>query len=173
MRNIVLVGFMGTGKSVVGRALARRLKRPFVDLDRLIEKGAGRSVAKIFADSGEAGFRELEQEVVRAVAPKLDQVIAAGGGVLLNEENVRLLKASGILVCLTARPEVILKRTLKMLPSRPLLNGPNPLEKLEELLTLRAPSYAQAHVTIDTSDRSVEEVAEEVVKAIEVREECR
>ncbi|MBI1953668.1 MAG: shikimate kinase [Candidatus Omnitrophica bacterium] len=164
MKNIVLVGFMGTGKSAAGRLVAQRLKRPFVDLDRWIEKKAGRAVAQIFADSQEAGFRKLEQEAVEEVAPKPGQVIAAGGGVLLDEENVKRLKANGILVCLTATTEVILKRTLATLPHRPLLQGPRPQERIEELLALRAPSYALADLTIDTSGLTVKEVAEEIVK---------
>jgi len=166
MRNIILVGFMGTGKSAVGRSLARRLKRPFVDLDRWMEKKAARSIAQIFSENGEAGFRKLEQEAVKEVILKSGQVIAAGGGVLLNEENVKRLKGSGVLVCLTASPEVILKRTLASLPSRPLLKGPQPRERIEELLALRAPSYAQAHKAIDTSGLRVEEVVEEVLRKI-------
>lgn len=164
MRNIILVGFMGTGKSAVGRLLARRLKRPFMDLDRWIEKKAGRTVAQIFSGSGEAQFRELEAQAVQEVTPRSGQVIAAGGGVLLRDENVKRLKENGLLVCLTASADVILKRTLASPTSRPLLNGPDSKERIEELLALRALSYAQAHVTIDTSGLLVEEVVEEIVK---------
>lgn len=162
MKNIILVGFMGTGKSAVGELLAKRLKRPFVDLDRQIEKEAGRPVPQIFAEQGEEMFRKLEAQAVREVASKDSQVIATGGGVMLDDSNVEALKKNGLVVCLTAQPETILKRTLASLPSRPLLNSPNPKERVEELLALRAPFYAKADKTIDTSDRLVSEVVEEI-----------
>ena len=166
MKNIVLVGFMGTGKSVVGRMLAKDLKRPFVDLDERIAKEAGQSIEQLFATEGEAVFRQRESKEVQAVASLQGVVIAAGGGVLLDEENVRALKVSGTLVCLTARPEVILQRTKGTSRVRPLLSGPNPRERIEELLRLRAPSYAQADITIDTSDRPVQEVVVEISRRI-------
>lgn len=165
-KNIVLVGFMGTGKSVVGRELARRLGRPFVDLDRRIEKEAGRPVAQIFGGEGEAGFREREREAVREAAALEGHVIATGGGVMVDEENVRRLKGSGWVVCLTARPEVILQRTAATLQTRPLLAGGEPRERIESLLKLRAPFYAKADVAVDTSDRPVQEIVEEVLEWI-------
>lgn len=167
MGNLILVGFMGTGKSAVGKLLARRLSRPFVDLDRKIEKEAGGSIPKIFAAEGEAGFREREARAVREAAELKEHVIATGGGVMLREENIRLLKKSGKLICLTANADAILQRTLATLPSRPLLAGYEPRERVEELLKLRAPFYAQADVTIDTSDKSVDQVAEEILRSIQ------
>ncbi len=166
MKNIVLVGFMGTGKSAVGELLAKRLKRPFVDLDRQIERQTGRSVPQIFAEQGEEAFRKLEAQAVQKITAESSQVIATGGGVLLNDSNVEALKRNGLVICLTARPEIISKRTLASLPSRPLLNGPNPKDRVEELLTLRAPFYAKADKTIDTSDRSIREVVEEILEWI-------
>ena len=157
---------MGTGKSAVGRLLAQRLKRPFLDLDRMIEKETGRSVAQIFAEEGEAGFRERESQAVQSVAGLSGHVIATGGGVLMDETNVQILQKSGVLVCLTASPDVILKRTTASLPSRPLLNGSAPREQIEELLKLRAPFYARADVTIDTTDRSLEEIIEQILGKI-------
>ena len=166
MKNIILVGFMGTGKSAVGRALAKKLKRPFIDLDERIEKEAGRPIAQIFSKEGEAGFRQRETQAVEKAAKVSSSVIATGGGVMLDEENVRLLKESGTVVCLTARPEVIVQRTLASLPSRPLLNGAgiSPRERIEELLRVRAPFYAQADLVIDTSDKLTQDVVEEILK---------
>ena len=162
----MLAGFMGTGKSAAGRLLAKGLKVPFVDLDERIVRQAGQTVPEIFAKEGESGFRKREAREVTRVCTKTGQVIATGGGVLLNEENVRQLKEAGILICLTARPEVILSRTLSSLPSRPLLSGTDPRERIEELLKLRKPSYAKADVTIDTSDRSVQGVVEEILRIL-------
>lgn len=166
MKNVVLVGFMGTGKSAVGKLLAERLGRPFVDLDRKIEKEAGRSVAQIFQQDGEPGFRKREKEAVRQAAALREHVIATGGGVMMDEENVRLLKESGWLVCLTASPEVILHRTTAALQTRPLLGGGKPKERIEALLKLREPFYAKADVAVDTVDRPVKEIVEEIEKWI-------
>ncbi len=157
---------MGTGKSAAGRLLAKRLNCPFVDLDERIAKQAGRTIPELFADEGEASFRKREREAVQWASGLKGHVIAAGGGVMLDEENVQDLKRSGRLVCLTARPEVILERTGRSLPSRPLLKGSNPRERIEELLKLRSPYYAQADVAIDTSDRSIQEVVEEIVEKV-------
>ena len=169
MKNVILVGFMGTGKSVVGKLLAERLGRPFVDLDKKIEREAGRPVARIFEEEGEAGFRKRERQVVRVAAALKGHVVAAGGGVMADDENVRLLKESGWLICLTARPEVILQRTAATLQGRPLLAGGEPKERIEALLKLRAPFYAKADAAVETSDRPVREVVEEIVKWIDAK----
>lgn len=160
---------MGTGKSAVGRILAERLGRPFVDLDRRIEKEAGQAVAQIFVSEGEAGFRRREREVVREAAALEGHVIATGGGVMMDEENVRLLKGSGWVVCLSASPDVILRRTAATLRSRPLLAGGEPRERIEALLKLRAPFYAKADVAVDTSDRPVKEIVQEILTWIAVK----
>ncbi len=167
MSNVILVGFMGTGKSAVGKLLARSLSRPFLDLDRKIEKETGRSVQEIFAREGEAAFRRLEAKAVREAAALKSQVIATGGGVMSDEKNVQALKASGVLVCLTASPEVILERTSEAIIARPLLAGGNPRERIETLLKLRAPYYAQADLTIDTSNRPLQEIADEILCKLE------
>ncbi|MBI3322059.1 MAG: shikimate kinase [Candidatus Omnitrophica bacterium] len=155
---------MGTGKSVVGKLLADRLGRPYLDLDRKIEKTAGRTVAQIFEGEGEAGFRKRERDAVREAAGLKGHVVATGGGVMMDDENVRLLKGSGWLVCLTASPDVILQRTTATLQNRPLLSGGEPRERVEALLKLRAPYYAQADAAVDTSNRPVKEIVEEIVK---------
>lgn len=165
--NIILVGFMGTGKSAVGKMLARRLNRPFVDLDRQIEREAGRSVRQIFAREGETVFRRLEAKAVREAVALKSQVIATGGGVMCDEENVQALKSSGVLVCLTASADAILERIATSLVSRPLLAGGDPKERVTALLALRAPTYARADVTIDTTGQTLEEVSEEILCKIE------
>ena len=157
---------MGTGKSAVGRLLAERLNRPFLDLDKSIEKEAGQTVPQIFKREGEAGFRRLEKQAVERAAGLQGYVVATGGGVMMDEDNIRTLKSSGVLICLTASPDVILKRTEAALASRPMLAGGNVRERIEGLLRLRAPFYAQADVTIDTTDRLVNEVVEEILKKV-------
>ncbi len=155
---------MGTGKSVVGRLLAQRLKRPFLDLDRQIEKECGKPIPRIFAEDGEAAFRRMEAEAARKAAALRRHVIATGGGIMTDEENVRALKSAGAVVCLTASPDVILKRTALTAASRPMLAGGDPRRRIEELLQLRAPFYAKADFTVDTTDRSVEEIVQEIME---------
>ncbi len=162
---------MGTGKSAVGRLLAKRLRWRFVDLDERIQKKAKATIAEIFSKEGELGFRKREAEEVRQVAELKSHVIATGGGVMLDEGNVRLLKRTGTLICLTARPEVIFQRTTASLPSRPLLSGSDPCERIEELLKLRAPFYVQADVAVDTSGRSIKDVVEEIIAQLKMKSE--
>ena len=165
MKNIVLVGFMGTGKTVVARRLAKRLKVKYISVDEMIVEREGKPIKDIFAQRGEGRFRKVESQVVREVAGMKGVVVDAGGGVVLNEENVKRLKSTGTLVCLLARPEVILDRTKKH-AHRPLLNVPDPMAKIKELLEIRAPHYAKADYHIDTSDKSIDEVVEEVAGKI-------
>lgn len=156
---------MGTGKSAVGRKLAARLDRKFIDTDVLIEQAAGMSIARLFSEKGEPYFRELEQQVIARVSLQDGAVIATGGGALVKEVNAERLKASGILICLTATPEVILARVQRD-TARPLLLAEDPLAKIHALLTVRAEAYAKAHVMIDTSHLSVDEVVEAVQAAV-------
>ena len=158
---------MGTGKSVVGKQLAQRLNRPFIDLDRQIEKKAGRPVREIFVRDGEAAFRKLETAAVGEAAALKEHVIATGGGVMCDESNVEALKASGTLVCLTASADAILERTATTLASRPLLAGADPKQRIEGLLKLRAPFYAKADITIDTGGRTPQQVVEEILCKLE------
>ena len=168
-KNIVLTGFMAVGKSVVGQRLARRLKRPFVDLDQAIEAKEGMKVSEIFTSRGEPYFRKVEKEMVREVLGRDRQVISAGGGAIMDEENLNLFKQKSLLICLTAPPEILLRRagTGK---ERPLLKGKDRAERIEELLREREKSYAQAHVSIDTSSLSVDEVVEKILEAIASRQ---
>jgi shikimate kinase len=162
MGAIVLTGFMGTGKSEVGRRLATRLGRPFVDTDQLVEGRVGKSVSAIFADDGEAAFRALERDAVATATARGDTVIAVGGGAVLDAANLARLRQAGVVVCLTATPEAILRRVGDA-AKRPLLAGDDPRVAIERLLAVRKSSYdAAADVTVDTSERAVEDVVEEI-----------
>ncbi|MCM8765441.1 MAG: shikimate kinase [Candidatus Omnitrophica bacterium] len=165
MKNIILVGFMGTGKTVVAQELARRLKREYVSLDELIEEREKRPITKIFAESGENYFRDVESQVVKEISDRENLVIDAGGGVVIREENVKNLKKNGVLICLKASPEVIFKRT-KNYTHRPLLNVTQPLERIKELLKIREPYYACADYFIDTSEVSISEVVEKILEIV-------
>ena len=165
MPQVILTGFMATGKTEVGRRLARRLGRPFVDVDGLVEAAAGKSVSAIFADEGEARFRELERAAVDEACRVPDAVVATGGGTLLDAENRRRLAAAGPIVCLAATPHDILRRVGDP-SSRPLLaNGDasgDRLARITKLLAERAPIYALATHAVDTSGLGVDEVVERV-----------
>jgi shikimate kinase len=157
---------MGTGKTVVGRRLAKRLGWRFVDVDELIESAAKKSIPKIFVEHGEAVFRRLEKRAVLK-AVKIDQaVIATGGGAFVDPENRRLLKSAGPVVCLTANEREILQRIRATLPSRPLLAGEPSLARIHTLLAQRASGYAKADLTIDTTGLSVEQIAERIWEEI-------
>ena len=158
-RNIILTGFMATGKSSVGRGLAVRLGYDFVDLDSLIEAEAGMPVPQIFTTRGEAAFRELEARMVEHAAGRTDCVIATGGGAIVNPRNLEALKRSGIVITLTANPEIILSR-IGSEEDRPMLRGGEKRERIRLLLQERAPAYARADLTVDTSDRTVDEVVD-------------
>ncbi len=157
---------MAVGKSAVGRNLAKRLRRRFVDLDRMIEKRVGLKVREIFEQKGEPHFRELEKQALADLLQEPGHVIATGGGVVMDEQNLRLLQEKSLLVCLTASTETILARVGSG-TKRPLLKGPNRRERIEELLAQRADKYAQAHITVDTTALTLEQVVEQIVAAVE------
>ena len=155
---------MGTGKSALGRALAARLGRRFLDTDALIEAAAGRSIPRIFAEAGEPAFRAYEFQAIADAAAQRDVVIATGGGALGRPENVASLRATGVLVCLTAQPHVILARTTPW-SDRPMLAGAaDPAARVAELLAARAAHYAQADFTVDTSELTLAEAAAKVIR---------
>jgi len=161
MKNIVLVGFMGSGKSVVGKRLAKQLNMKFISTDDIIEDREKRPITEIFAESGEPYFRKIEKEAVKEAADSENVVIAAGGGAVLDEENIANLKKKGVVFCLNAPPEAVYERT-KRYKHRPLLNVDDPVSKIKELMDKRAPYYARADHQINTSGKTVEEVVEEV-----------
>ncbi|MEI8139719.1 MAG: dihydroorotase [bacterium] len=156
--NIVLMGFMGTGKSTVGRALARRLGLQFLDMDTLLEERAGKPIARIFAEDGEPHFRSMERTLSQELSQRSGLVIACGGGVVLNPDNIRDYGRSGLVVCLTATPEVIFKRTAKD-RNRPLLEEKDRMKRILELLEKRKKMYASIPCQVDTTILTGEQVA--------------
>ncbi|HEX9880778.1 MAG TPA: shikimate kinase [Candidatus Binatia bacterium] len=167
-KNIALTGFMAVGKSAVGRRLAERLQRPFVDLDRAIEFREGMTVEEIFSTKGEAYFRGVEKETLKEVLGRDGQVIATGGGAVLDEDNLRLLRERSLLIRLTASPHSLLKRSGRN-QRRPLLQGPNRRERIEDLLAERENAYRQAHLSLDTSLIPVNTVVEKIIEEMNRR----
>jgi shikimate kinase len=166
VRNIALTGFMAVGKSAVGRTLARKLGRRFVDLDKMIERSQGMRVKNIFRRKGESYFRQAEKQALAEVLAQEGQVIATGGGVVIDEENLRLLQEKSFVVCLTAAREVLLRRAGKS-RQRPLLEGGDPARRIGELLAQREKNYGQAHMVVDTSQLSVEQVVEKILDRLQ------
>ena len=160
--NLVLLGFMGTGKSALGRRVAALTGTAFLEMDADLEQRAGKPIAKIFEEEGEAAFRDMETALAEEWGRKAGAVISCGGGVVLREKNLLALGAHGVLVCLTARPEVIQERTSRS-KKRPLLAVADPGAKIRELLTARAPYYAKVPHQLDTSDADVDTLAEQLL----------
>lgn len=140
MKNIVLVGFMGTGKSSAGRIVAEQLGLTFVDMDEDIVRQEGCTIPEIFRDRGEPAFRAIERAMVVDLAKKTGRLVSTGGGIVLNPDNIRDFAATGIVICLQAKPETILKR-VEHDTNRPLLQGGDKLQKIAELLAKRQPLY--------------------------------
>lgn len=168
---IVLIGFMATGKTTVGKLVANQLKRTFVDLDQMVEDRADMNIAELFRTGGEPAFRRVEAEALRAALKVDGIVLATGGGAACREENLQAMLAAGYVVALSAPPAEVLKRTGG--PSgRPLLDGAaDPLAEAERLLAAREPFYARAHLRVDTVGKTPPDVAAEIVAA--VRQEGR
>jgi len=165
MKNsIALIGFMGVGKSAVGKVLADRLGKKLVGVDSLIEQKAGKSVFLIFQEDGETAFRELEIDVIKGIALKKNLVIDCGGGAVLNQINIDRLKQNALVVWLTATPSIILKRTMADKVGRPLLSGKGQVSDIQTLLHYRKPFYERAaDIRIDTSKQNIESIAEEII----------
>ena len=171
MKNIVLIGFMGTGKTSTGKTLATRLGFSFLDLDQAIEAEAGMTIPQIFEQFGEEGFRAREREAVRKAAERRNTVISTGGGVVKNAENMKALRAHGVVVCLTADVDTILARTSAR-GQRPVLDGRDDGDRraaVEALMQERAPLYAVADYTVDTSEWSPLLVVDDIVKYLRGR----
>ena len=166
MKNIVLVGFMGTGKTEVGRILSKKLGYALIDADTEIEKKQNTTITEIFRQQGEPAFRDIEAEVIKQLSGLKKNVISTGGGAVLRQENIDNLRANGVLVCLSATPETILQRTSAN-NDRPLLQTENPLQKIKELLACRKPYYEKADIMIDTENKNPLEIAEEIIKAVD------
>jgi shikimate kinase len=169
MKGIILIGFMGTGKTVVGRRLAERLGLNFIDTDGLIEDTLGMSIERIFEQHGEPYFRKIEKEVVASISRDHGLVVATGGGVVLDGENVANLKRMGTIIHLSAGPDVILERTRSQ-GHRPLLQTEDAKRRIENLLDQRAPLYAVADLEIDTSELGFEDIVERILRYLQESE---
>jgi shikimate kinase len=161
MRNIVLIGFMGTGKTSVGHVLAVRLGLTFVDMDAIIEEREARPITEIFATDGEPYFRTVERALVQELAARDGLVIGTGGGVVLNPDNIGDFSATGLVVCLQATPETILDRVMHD-TTRPLLAGDDKMQKILGILEKRQHLYAALPHQVDTNGKTVDEVTEEI-----------
>ncbi|MEI6195167.1 MAG: shikimate kinase [Verrucomicrobiota bacterium] len=160
--NIALIGFMGTGKTSVGRLVAEQLHFEYLDTDEVIQTNTGRSITDIFAKDGEPAFRELEAKVVAELSSRTQTVISTGGGLPVNPKNLASLKTHALVVSLWSSPEKIWER-VRHQSHRPLLHDKDPQAKIRELLAAREPFYKQADVLLNTDLRSVREVAQQVV----------
>ena len=164
--NIILIGFMGAGKTAVGKRLASKLKMNFFDTDENIEKVSGMNVGKIFTDYGEVRFRSEETLAVKRAAALKNSVIATGGGAVLNPENFELLKGSGVVIALDASPEEIQRRVSKRNSFRPLLGNDKSIENIISLLEKRIPIYQQADYRVDTTEKELEIVVDEIMEVL-------
>ncbi len=162
--NVALIGFMAAGKTAVGKILAEKLSKKFIEQDSLIEQKAGKSIPEIFQEDGEIAFRELEIEVTREISGKKNLIIACGGGVILNKINIDRLKENSVIVYLTASPRTILKRISTEGGQRPLLEVDNPILTIRELLRFRKPFYKRAaDIKISTSKLDIDSVVEQII----------
>ncbi len=161
--NIVLIGFMGTGKTAVGKRLAAILNKKFYDSDQEIEKVTGMTIPQLFARYGEIRFRSEENLAIARLAKHENCVIATGGGVAINSENMRLLRKNGIIICLSARPEIIYER-VKRRNNRPLLQKGDMFENIVRLMEERRDIYQAADFYLDTSDMDFQEIIAKILE---------
>ncbi len=163
MKNIILVGFMGTGKTAVAKELACQMNRAYVSIDNCIEAREKKVIKDIFRDDGEPYFRKVEKEVVKEVTEKQDQIVDTGGGVVLDSDNMDNLRRGGVIICLWTEVQTVYDRT-KRHGHRPLLNVENPTKKIKELLDYRRPFYEKADFHIDTSDFKISEIVDQIMR---------
>lgn len=168
MKNIVLTGFMGAGKSSVGSRLAELLGIEVIDTDNIIEQETEMKISDIFAELGEEHFREVEAVVVEGVSELDGQIIITGGGVVLDKGNIENLRKNGVIVYLHAEPQVLYER-VKSETHRPLLQVENPLQRIEKLLEEREAFYADHDLMVDTTNLSIEEVAEKIIDSLKLK----
>jgi shikimate kinase len=165
-RSIVLVGMMGVGKSSIGRRLAARLGVPFVDADSEIEKAAGMNIADIFARHGEADFRSGEARVIARLLDGGPQVLATGGGAVMNADTRAAIKAKGVSIWLSAELDVLMRRINKRKNDRPMLQTADPAATLRELLVVREPFYAQADLTVQSREVPHDAIVSEIMTVL-------
>jgi shikimate kinase len=170
--NLVLIGYRATGKTTLARRLAQRLGWEWIDADDEIERRAGKSIARIFAEQGEGAFRDLEAQVIAELCARPQLVLAAGGGAPLREESRRAMRKSGSVVWLTAPGETILARMAgdpATAERRPSLTGQPPLEEIMQLLSRREPIYREtAHLIVDTDGKTPEVLMEEILAGLKL-----
>lgn len=164
-RPVILTGFMGSGKSSVGKLLAESLKCAFIDLDSVIAREAGKTINEIFAESGEETFRKLESECLHKVLKNGASVVAGGGGVVVSESNRRMMRDHCYVVNLSASLDSVLQR-LEGATDRPLFSGENAVNRVQKLMEERKQFYADADIKIDTDNKSVEDVVSEILKVL-------
>lgn len=165
--NIIITGFMGTGKSIVAEELARKLRMEFIDMDQIIEERQELTISDIFARYGENYFREQENKLVKELSRKENMVIATGGGTLISSDNNRILNQKGKVICLYADSQTIYNR-VKRKNDRPLLNGENILDKINHLLKERKKIYANVKWKIDTTNFTTQEVVDKIINLLKL-----
>ena len=167
IKNIVITGFMGTGKSIVAEELARKLRMEFIDMDQIIEERQGLTISDIFARYGENYFREQENKLVKELSKKENMVISTGGGTLISSDNTRILSQKGKMICLYADSQAIYNR-VKRKNNRPLLNGENILDKINHLLKERKKIYDNIKWKIDTTNLTTREVVDKIINLLKL-----
>ena len=162
--NLILVGFSCSGKTTLGRNVARRLRLPFIDTDRFIEDMTGRTIPEIFREDGEVAFRAVEREAIGRIMSEQNQVVSTGGGAFIDPENRDKLRTGNLVIHLQVRPETVVDRlrNSKSGRPRPLLDSPDPLGRVVQLMADRREAYSAAHVTIGVDDRSRYEIVGEL-----------
>lgn len=160
--NIMLIGFMGAGKTTVSRQLSKDLNMPEVDMDAYIVEHEGKKISQIFDEVGEEGFRTIETGCLREIQQTKGRIVSCGGGAVLKDENVELMKKAGVIVLLTATPETVYNR-VKNSNDRPILNGNMNVEFIEQLMNKRKDRYQEvADVRISTDEKSIKEISQEI-----------
>ena len=166
MKNIFLIGFMGSGKSTVASYLSHNYNLNIVEMDQIIVENEGLSIPEIFAQKGEAYFRDAETNLLIAIGKEQNKVVSCGGGVVLRQQNIAEMKKSGCVVLLTASPETILER-VKNDDNRPLLNGKKDVAFIRDMINNRRPKYeAAADFSISTDEKEIKEICKEIIEKI-------
>ncbi|QAR34280.1 shikimate kinase [Geovibrio thiophilus] len=165
-KNIYLIGFMGTGKSTVGRLVAQKLGMEFCDTDAMVEEKSGMTISQIFDEMDEDAFRGMETDVLKEITERKNLVVSTGGGIVVTRGNMELMRSAGSLITLMASPEQIFDR-IKDDKGRPLLQVANPLDEIKQLIYDRAPFYINTDCIVETTELSPEDAAEEIIRFVE------